>query len=101
MKRRPILTKLRYMLFMVIERYKDRNPRAVGERFNQRGRMLPGDVRYHASWLDFAGTRCFQVLESPNSELLELWMSRWSDLVDFEVVPVLSSADFWARTKSE
>ena len=83
------------MLFMVIERFKD--AKAIGERFQQSGRMLPQDVAYHASWVDSAGTRCFQLMEAPAPESLRPWMERWGDLVDFEIVPVLMSADFWAK----
>lgn len=61
--------------------------------------MLPEGVTYLASWIDSAGARCFQVMEAPNSELLNSWVSRWDDLIDFEIVPVLTSADFWARTQ--
>ena len=59
--------------------------------------MLPEGVTYHASWVDAAGTRCFQVMEAPHQELLDAWIARWEDLVEFEIVPVLASADFWAQ----
>jgi hypothetical protein len=85
------------MLFMVIERFRDGNPRVVGERFERSGRMLPEGVFYHASWVDSTGTRCFQVMEAAHPELLEAWMRRWDDLIEFEVVPVLTSTDFWAK----
>jgi hypothetical protein len=83
------------MLFMVIERFKDGDARPVGERFRHSGRMLPEGVSYHASWVDAAGARCFQIMEALHPELLNLWASRWNDLVDFEIVPVLASSDFW------
>ena len=86
------------MLFMVIERFKD--AKAIGERFQKNGRMLPEDVAYHASWVDAAGMRCFQVMEAPALESLRPWIDRWDDLVEFEIVPVLTSADFWARSAS-
>jgi hypothetical protein len=82
---------------MVIERFKDGDPSRVGERFAQRGRMLPEGVSYDASWLDEAGTRCFQVMEATDRAALDEWIGKWSDLVDFEVVPVLTSQEFWAR----
>ena len=82
---------------MVIETFKGDALARVGERFRQSGRMLPEGVLYEASWLDEAGTRCFQVMSAPDRATLEQWIVRWSDLVDFEVVPVLTSAEFWAR----
>ena len=85
------------MLFMVIERFKNGVTEAIGERFKQSGRMMPQGVTYHASWVDLAGTRCYQLMEAPHPELLNEWVSRWNDLVDFEIVHVLTSADFWAK----
>ena len=83
------------MLFMVIERFKD--AKAIGERFKACGRMLPENVTYHSSWVDSAGTRCFQIMEAPAPESLNPWIGRWNDLVEFEIVPVLTSAEFWAK----
>jgi hypothetical protein len=83
------------MLFMVIERFKDGDTQAIGKRFKQNGRMLPEGVTYHASWVDLEGTRCYQVMEAPSRELLNEWVGHWDDLIDFEIVPVLTSADFW------
>jgi hypothetical protein len=84
------------MLFMVIERFKGGDPRLIGERFARNGRMLPEGVLYQASWVDPAGARCFQVMEAANAELLDVWVKRWDDLMDFEIVPVLTSGDYWS-----
>jgi hypothetical protein len=85
------------MLFMVIEHFKEGDAVAIGERFKLKGRMLPEGVTYQASWVDAAGARCFQVMEAPQLESLKAWIRCWDDLVDFEVVPVQTSADFWAQ----
>lgn len=84
------------MLFMVIERFKDGNFRAVGDRFKARGRMMPEGVSYVASWLEPSGSRCFQVMEAPTRDAMQPWLDAWADLVDFEVIPVVGSAEFWA-----
>jgi hypothetical protein len=89
------------MLFMVIERFKGGDAKLVGERFRQSGRMLPEGIAYHASWMDSAGGRCFQIMEARQRELLNLWMSRWDDLVDFEVIPVQTSGDYWSKIQPE
>jgi Protein of unknown function (DUF3303) len=89
------------MLFMVIERFRHGNAQAIGNRFKQSGRMLPEGVAYHASWVDVTGSRCFQIMEAPGLESLKLWIERWHDLVDFEVVPVLTSAEFWAKMPAD
>ena len=87
------------MLFMVIEHFKEGALKPIGERFRRQGRMMPDGVTYCASWVEPAGTRCFQVMEAPRRELLEQWIGRWNDLVDFEVIPVLTSSEFWAGTR--
>jgi hypothetical protein len=87
------------MLFMIIETFRDKN--LIAERFTRYGRMVPEGVTYHASWIDAAGSRCFQMMEAPNREAIEEWTGRWNDLIDFEVNPVLTSADFWAKAQRE
>jgi uncharacterized protein DUF3303 len=87
------------MLFMVIERFKHGDAGPIGQRFKRHGRMLPEGVAYHASWMDSAGTRCFQIMEAGDPELLKAWVSRWDDLIDFEIVPVMTSSDFWAKAR--
>lgn len=89
------------MLFMVIEVFRNRDAKAIGERFRREGRMLPADVTYHASWIDEENMRCFQLMEGHSMQALEPWIARWKDLVEFEVVPVVSSGDFWAQRPSE
>jgi hypothetical protein len=84
------------MLFMVIEHFKGGDPRAIGERFARNGRMLPECVSYHASWIDSPGARCFQVMEARDPELLNAWVGRWDDLIDFEIVPVVTSGEYWS-----
>jgi hypothetical protein len=85
------------MLFMVIERFKNGNPAPLGERFAQSGRMLPEDLTYHASWIDAVGARCFQIMECSGRESLDAWIRKWDDVADFEVIPVVTSAEFWQQ----
>jgi hypothetical protein len=87
------------MLFMVIERFKGGNAKRVGERFRRDGRLLPEDVVYVSSWVNTEGSRCFQLMEAPDRQALGLWMARWADLVEFEVHPVVTSADFWSEVQ--
>ncbi|HML03599.1 MAG TPA: DUF3303 family protein [Candidatus Bathyarchaeia archaeon] len=74
---------------MVIERFKD--ARAVYRRMREKGRMLPEGLRYVESWVQDDHTRCFQLMECDNASLLNEWIARWQDLVDFEIVPVVES----------
>jgi Domain of unknown function (DUF3303) len=86
------------MLFMVIENFKNRN--LIRERFERDGRLLPEGVTYRASWVDTAGRRCFQLMEATDKESLAAWVDKWKDLVDFEVVAVLTSNEFWSRDRA-
>jgi hypothetical protein len=88
------------MLFMVIEHPKSGDFQAVGVRFQLRGRMLPENVTYHASWIDGRNARCFQIMDAPDRESLEPWIAAWNDLVDFEVVQVQTSAVFWGAVQA-
>lgn len=85
------------MLFIVIERYKRSDPEPVGERFRRSGRMLPDGLKYHASWMDVTGSRCFQLMETADPARFNEWRARWKDLVRFEIVPVLEASEFWAK----
>jgi hypothetical protein len=67
-------------------------------RFDQKGRMLPEGVRYLNSWIDEDLTVCFQWMEAPSKALLLEWTLQWDDLVEFEILSVISSAD--AREKA-
>jgi hypothetical protein len=78
---------------MVIEHYKDNDPKPVYSRFSQRGRMMPDGLNYVNSWVEIGKGRCFQVMETEDPSLVQEWMNNWNDLVDFEVIPVLTSAE--------
>ena len=80
------------MLFMVIEHFKNGDPQPVYDRFYSVGRLLPEGLTYVASWVDAGSGRCFQIMETEDPATLPSWTSRWSDLVDFEIVPVVASA---------
>ena len=81
------------MLFMVIERFRGGDAAAVYRRYRERGRMTPEGLRYVESWVEPDFARCFQLMECDDPRLLGQWMSRWEDLVEFEVVPVVTSKE--------
>ncbi len=81
------------MLFMIVERFKNGDARPVYRRFREQGRMAPPDVAYVNSWVTADLTTCYQVMDAPDRAQLETWLGRWSDLVDFEVTPVMTSAE--------
>jgi hypothetical protein len=78
---------------MVIERFKDGDAVPVYRRFREQGRLAPHGLTYVSSWVDTTLERCYQLMETADPRLLDEWMAQWSDLVDFEVHPVITSAD--------
>ena len=87
------------MLYMVIEHFRPGSAPEVYRRFRKRGRMAPEGLRYVASWVDMDYKRCFQVMEADDEALFKQWTANWRDLVDFEIVPVRTSAEAAAAIK--
>jgi hypothetical protein len=83
--------------YLVIEHFRNGDPAPVYRRFAERGRLAPNGLTYVASWITEDLAHCYQVMECADRALLDEWMNNWRDLVDFEVVPVLSSAEVVAR----
>jgi hypothetical protein len=81
------------VLYMVVENFRNGDPVPVYRRFRGRGRLAPEGVKYVSSWVDEKLERCFQLMETDDRFLLDEWMEHWSDLVEFEVYAVVSSAE--------
>ena len=83
--------------YLVIEHFRNGDPVPVYRRFRAEGRLAPEGLGYVSSWITEDLTRCYQIMETADRGLLDQWMAQWSDLVDFEVMPVLSSAEVQER----
>lgn len=81
------------MLFMVIERFKDRDAAATYERLRDQGRMMPEGLAYIDSWVEPNFDRVFQLMECDELTLFQQWIAQWNDLMEFEIVPVVPSRD--------
>lgn len=80
------------MLFMVIENFRNGDAGPVYRRLAERGRLLPVGLTHKESWVDADLGRCFQLMKCEDAALIDCWTAAWSDLIDFEIVPVISSA---------
>jgi Domain of unknown function (DUF3303) len=78
---------------MIIEHFKNRNPVPVYRRFRDHGRLAPEGLQYVSSWVDEELERCFQLMETDDRKLLDEWIANWSDIVEFEIFPVISSKE--------
>jgi hypothetical protein len=78
---------------MIIEHFKNRNPVPVYRRFRDHGRLAPEGLQYVSSWVDEGLERCFQLMETDDRKLLDEWIVNWSDIVEFEIYPVIPSRE--------
>lgn len=78
---------------MVIERFKGRDAKAVYRRLREEGRRLPEGLKYAGSWIEANFDRCWQLMECDDARALQRWVAGWSDLIEFEIVPVVPSAE--------
>jgi hypothetical protein len=82
---------------MILEHFRDGNARPVYDRFRERGRLAPEGLQYVSSWVTTDLRHCYQVMECADRALLDQWIGAWADLVEFEVIPVLTSAEAAAQ----
>jgi hypothetical protein len=87
------------MLFMVIERFRNRDARPAYRRLRESGRQMPEGLRYLDSWIEPNFDRCFQLLETADAGLLQQWILAWRDLMEFEIVPVVPSKETQANVE--
>jgi hypothetical protein len=78
---------------MVVEHFRNGDPAPVYRRFREKGRMMPDGLEYVSSWIDESLQRCYQVMQTADRRLLDQWMANWDDIMDFEVHPVITSAE--------
>jgi flavodoxin len=80
------------MQYMIIEKFYPNKVKQLYKRFEEKGRQLPERVNYINSWINEDVTICYQVMESDTKEKINEWIKHWNDLADFEVIPVITSA---------
>lgn len=81
------------MIYMIVEYFKNKDPIPVYRRFREHGRLTPEGLKYISSWVDDKMQLCFQLMETDDRRLIDEWISNWSDIIDFEVFPVISSKE--------
>lgn len=81
------------MLYMVIERFKEGAAPQIYQRLRDQGRMIPEGLEYVSSWIDLDFKICYQLMQTENASLFSRWTDAWKDLMDFEIVPVRTSAE--------
>ena len=81
------------MRYMVVERNKPNSAKLIYERLETHGRLIPDTLHYVDSWISADLTTCYQLMDCDDEKAFETWTSHWRDLVEFEIVPVLTSEE--------
>jgi len=81
------------MLYMVVERFKEGKAPEIYRRARDKGRMIPDGLEYVSSWVDLEFKTCYQLMRTENASVFEAWMNAWKGLIEFEIVPVRTSAE--------
>lgn len=81
------------MLYMVVERFKPGAAPEIYRRLKERGRMMPDGLEYVSSWIAHDFSLCWQLMRADDRSLFEPWIAAWSDVMEFEIVPVRTSAE--------
>lgn len=81
------------MMFMVVETFRNQDARAIYRRLREKGRLMPDGLKFVSSWVAADLGRCFQLMEADDITLLQRWIASWSDLMAFEIVPVVSGKE--------
>jgi Protein of unknown function (DUF3303) len=81
------------MQFMVVERFRGQDAKAIYRRLKERGRMMPDGLSYVSSFVAADFSRCFQLMECDDVTLLQRWVAQWSDLMEFDIVPVVAGKE--------
>ena len=81
------------MQFMVVETFRGQDAKAVYRRLREKGRMMPEGLKFVSSYVAADLSRCFQLMECEDVALLQKWVAAWSDLMAFDVVPVVAGKE--------
>jgi hypothetical protein len=89
------------MLFMVVERFRNQDAKSIYRRLAEKGRMMPDGLTFLNSWVAADLSRCFQLMECGDVSLFHRWVAEWSDVMQFEVVPVVTGKETAAALASQ
>src|SRR6266540_5125596 len=79
------------MLYMIIEKFHSGKVKDLYKRFEEKGRLMPDGLRYINSWVAENLSCCYQLMETDKKESVDEWVNNWKDLIDFEIIPVITS----------
>jgi hypothetical protein len=84
-------------LYMAVENFRNGDALPAYRRLRDHGRLAPEGLSYISSWLTESLDLSYQVMETENRAILDQWISNWSDIVDFELYPIMISKEAAAK----
>lgn len=69
---------------------REQNRDEVQQKFKSTGALPPKGVTMKGRWHSVNGNKGYIIAESNETEAVGKWIQNWSDLLTFEVVPVLT-----------
>jgi hypothetical protein len=81
------------MQFMVVERFRNQDAKAIYRRLRERGRMMPEGLTFVSSFVAADFSRCFQLIACEDIAPLQRWVAQWSDIIEFDIVPVVAGKE--------
>ena len=82
------------MLFHATFEYATDDRDDVHERFIRTGALPPEGVEMVGRWHSVEGNRGFLLAETEDPQAIARWLQGWTDLVSFELSPVLDDKQF-------
>jgi hypothetical protein len=77
------------MLFMGTVTWSPEQRDAVVKRRKEKGPMDPEGFKVINKWVDVTGGKMFYLFEANNPNDILAWVYPWSDIMTFEVTPVM------------
>ena len=81
------------MLFMITYAFSTANRDKAQERFKKTGGGPPAGAKMVGRWHNVAGCQGFVLAESADAVAIGKWMQEWTDLLTFDVIPVVNDED--------
>ena len=81
------------MLFMITYAFSPDVRNTAQERFKKTGGMPGAGVKMVGRWHAIGGGHGFLLAESNDGVAIGKWMQEWTDLLEFEVIPVNNDED--------
>lgn len=81
------------MLFHITYEFLPSERDDAQRRFKATGAPPPNSVAMHGRWHSAAGHLGFVVAESSSTVAIARWMQDWTDLLSFEITPVLTDEE--------